>query len=214
MKVFLVAGGSVDEEFLAASYHADRYDLVIGIDGGAAYLLQSSIVPDVILGDFDTLDKGIYEQFKQNHTKIIGFPPEKDATDTELGITHAIEAGADEIHLFGATGTRLDHVLGNLQSLRIATDKGVKAYMMDANNRIHYVNYKEIIKKEEQYGTYVSFVPMTECVTGVTLTGFQYPLQNAILTNDKSLAISNQIAQDEACVSFENGALLMIESKD
>lgn len=162
----------------------------------------------------DTLDKEILDYYKSINTKIEGFKAEKDETDTELGIDCAIEAGADEIHLYGATGTRLDHVLGNIQSLRIASNKNIKAYIIDTHNKIHYVNQRETIKKNEQYGKYISFVPMTAKVKGVTLRGFKYPLENGVLVNDKSLAISNQIESEEAVVSYEEGVLLMIESKD
>lgn len=214
MKAFLVAGGSIEKEFLKKSYKEGNYDLVIGIDGGAAYLLECDIAADIILGDFDTLDKEILDYYKSINTKIEGFKAEKDETDTELGIDCAIEAGADEIHLYGATGTRLDHVLGNIQSLRIASNKNIKAYIIDTHNKIHYVNQRETIKKNEQYGKYISFVPMTAKVKGVTLRGFKYPLENGVLVNDKSLAISNQIESEEAVVSYEEGVLLMIESKD
>ena len=93
-------------------------------------------------------------------------------------------------------------------------EKNVKAYIIDTNNRIHYVQKEESIYRDKQYGKYVSFVPMTEYVRGVTLKGFAYPLDNATLTNDKSLAISNQIVENVAWVSYSEGVLLMIESSD
>ena len=64
MKAFLVAGGSIEKEFLKKSYKEENYDLVIGIDGGAAYLLECDIAADIILGDFDTLDKEILDYYK------------------------------------------------------------------------------------------------------------------------------------------------------
>lgn len=78
MKAFLVAGGSIEKEFLKKSYKEENYDLVIGIDGGAAYLLECDIAADIILGDFDTLDKEILDYYKSINTKIEGFKAEKD----------------------------------------------------------------------------------------------------------------------------------------
>lgn len=77
MKAFLVAGGSIEKEFLKKSYKEGNYDLVIGIDGGAAYLLECDIAADIILGDFDTLDKEILDYYKSINTKIEGFKAEK-----------------------------------------------------------------------------------------------------------------------------------------
>lgn len=214
MKAFLVAGGSVDREFLKERFYNSQYDIVVGIDGGARYLYDCDIKPDVLIGDFDTLDRGVLDFYKKSDIKILDFMPEKDATDTELALLYSMEAGCDEICVYGATGTRLDHVLANIQSLMQAFNNNVKAYIIDTHNRIHYLKKEEIIFKDKQYGKYVSLVPMSETVTGVTLQGFAYPLNNAVLTNNQSLAISNQIVEERAKVSYREGILLMIESKD
>lgn len=214
MRAFLVAGGSVSGEFLLRTYREKKWDLVIAIDGGGKHLSDCGIVPHVLMGDFDTLEETLYREYERKGVKIIGFDSHKDETDTELALSHAVREGCDEICLCGATGSRLDHVMGNLQSLRIPFSQGVFAYMLDANNRIRYVEKEDSIAKADQYGTYVSFVPMSEQVRDVTLKGFVYPLKGATLTNERSLAISNQIVDDVAYVSHGEGTLLMIESRD
>lgn len=214
MKVFLVSGGYCNLDFLRSSYNSDEYEYVIGVDGGAEYLYDAGIKPDLIIGDFDTVSEECLNYYSEKGIEINRYPKEKDETDTELAVMKAVSLNCEEIHLFAATGTRLDHLLGNIMSMRIAYDKNIKAYIIDEHNRIHIAYKHEEIFKSEQYGKYVSFIPMTSKVTGVTLNGFMYKLTDAVLTNDKGLAISNQIAADTASVQYKDGILLMIESKD
>ncbi len=214
MRAFLVAGGTVCLDFLKESYNNEKFDLIAGIDGGAEYLYKCGIMPSVLIGDFDTLDDDILAYYRDSDAKVIEYKPQKDETDTELALSFAVDAGCDEIYLYGATGTRIDHVLANIQSLMIPFNNNIKAYIIDLNNRIHYLQKEECFFRELQFGKYVSLVPMTECVTGVTLKGFEYPLNDALLTNDKSLAVSNRIAEEKAWISYKEGVLLMIESKD
>lgn len=214
MIAFLVAGGNCDIDFLKKSYENTEYGVVIGIDGGAEYLYEAHIEPDFLVGDFDTLDAGVLKYYEEKGTVIDSFAAEKDETDTELGIMKAVALKCSEIHIFAGTGTRLDHVLGNIQSTMIAYEKGIRTYIIDKNNRIHIAFKHEEITKSSQYGKYVSFVSMTSEVTGVTLRGFKYPTESITLTNNKSLAISNQISEEKASLSYEDGVLLMIESKD
>ena len=214
MKAFLTAGGDCDIDFLKKSYNENDYDYVIGIDGGSKYLWDAGIRADLIIGDFDTLSENALTEYEKSGIKVKRFPAEKDETDTELAILEAILANCDEIHLYAAIGTRIDHLFGNIMSLQHAYKKNIKAYIIDKNNRIHIAFKEEKLKKDEQYGKYVSFIPMTASVSGITLEGFMYSLKDAVLTNDKSLAISNQIADNVAKISYKEGILLMIESKD
>lgn len=118
------------------------------------------------------------------------------------------------LHLLGATGTRLDHLLGNLHILGAAMQQGVECRMVDRNNRIRMINRGIRLRREEQYGTYVSLLPFTPQVVGLTLRGFQYPLENAVLECYHSLGVSNEIVDVEAEISFREGVLLVVETKD
>jgi len=85
---------------------------------------------------------------------------------------------------------------------------------MDANNKIYLKKECFTIKKNMQYGNYVSLLPFTEKVFGLTLKGFKYPLNNVILTSGVSLGISNEIKEEEVLVEISEGILLVIEAKD
>lgn len=213
MKIVLIAGGSIDEEFCMRFLTDESYDRIIAIDRGLEFLHEHAIVPDLIVGDFDSLPEGILENYEDN-VPVRYFKPEKDATDMEIGVRCAIEMGADGISVLGGTGNRLDHVLGNIQTLMIPLRHGVEAYIVDDRNRIRLLNQGLRLEKNTTRGTYVSLLPLTTTVEGLTMTGFKYPLDNYTLTSDNSLGISNEIVGEWAEISFDDGILIMIESQD
>lgn len=211
MRVLILTGGSVNTSFAAEYIRQWNPDKVITADKGLFYAKQLEITPDIILGDFDSCDKRIMQEFSTDE-KIIA-PCEKDDTDTGLAMLKAKEIGADEILLIGATGTRLDHVLGNIGQLVFAQKHGMKAQIVDENNRIQVLEQEHMISKDDQFGKYVSFIPVYEA-KGVTLTGFKYPLDDHTLVFHESLAISNELKEAQGRISYKEGCLLMIESRD
>ena len=148
--------------------------------------------------------------------EIREYNPVKDATDTQIAVELALSLGSDHVTILGGTGTRLDHVLGNIQSLYLALEKGVDCEILDEHNRIRLIQGEYRIKKAEQYGKYVSLIPFTTDVNGVTLEGLKYPVQDQHFTVQGSggFGVSNEIAADEARISLKQGIFIMIESKD
>ena len=211
MRVLILTGGSMNTTFASEYIRKWNPDQVITADKGLLYAKELGIIPDIILGDFDSCNKSIMEEFSTDK-KIIA-PCEKDDTDTALAMIKAKEIGADEILLIGATGTRLDHVLGNIGQLVFAQKQGMKAQIVDENNRIQVLEYEHTISKDCQFGKYVSFVPVYEA-KGVTLKGFKYPLCDHTLVFHESLAISNELKENQGKISYKEGCLLMIESRD
>lgn len=218
MQALIIAGGKLDAE--SALSYISRYSFActIAADRGMNFFYKQKIIPDYIVGDFDSADSAALRYFQcmdeEKRPKVLRFQPEKDETDTELAIRTAIREGCSAIHLLGASGSRLDHVLGNVHLLGMAMQQGVECRMVDANNRIRMICQGIKLKREEQYGKYVSLVPFTPEVTGLTLKGFKYPLDNWTLECFHSLGISNEILAREAEISFCEGVLLVIESKD
>lgn len=211
MRVLILTGGSVNTTFASEYIREWNPDQVITADKGLLYAKELGITPDIILGDFDSCNKTVMEEFSTEE-KIIA-PCEKDDTDTALAMIKAKEIGADEILLIGATGTRLDHVLGNLGQLVFAQKHGMKAQIVDEHNRIQVLEHKHMISKEKQFGKYVSFLPIYEA-RGVTLKGFKYLLHDHTLVFHESLAISNELQEEQGEISYKEGCLFMIESKD
>lgn len=216
MQALIVTGGFIEDEFALDFVKKNSYDLMIAADRGMEFFYRNQLVPDKIVGDFDSVKTGILEYFQQNRPdiQILEFQPEKDETDTELALRTAMDAGCERIWLLGATGNRIDHIIGNIHLLGMAMERNCECIMLDAYNRIRMLNREFRLKREEQYGDYVSLFPFTPTVTGLTLKGFKYPLQKYELQCYHSLGVSNEISEEEAEISFEDGILLMVESKD
>lgn len=214
-KLLIVSGGSVDDAFVRFLLAKNQYAYRIACDRGMEFFWRQGLCPDEILGDFDSADVQIVSYFqKQEQVKLEQFPAEKDWTDTELAVRRALELAPTEIHLVGATGSRLDHVLGNLQLLQLGLEQGVPIFLLDTHNRIRLINRSLVLEKKEQYGTYVSLIPYNGTVRGLTLRGMKYPLENAELHLGSTLAVSNEIAAEQAEIRFADGMLLVVEARD
>lgn len=216
MKHFLVvSGGYVDDTFACKMIEQQCPDVIIAADRGMEFFYRNHRNPDIIVGDFDSVDTESLAYFRgQPEVRIKDLCPIKDDTDTESAIRLAIEMGAERITLLGATGSRLDHVLGNVELLGIGLQTGVPIAIVDSHNRIRMIDKGITLKKDEQHGTYVSLIPYTSQVEHLTLRGFKYCLSDATLRGFCSLGVSNEIYEEEAVITFDEGILLVIESKD
>lgn len=214
-KTLIVTGGTVDVSFAKSYIRQQNFDYYIASDSGIHFFVQAGIKPQEVLGDFDSADAGELSAFRQDGDLLFHqYQPEKDAVDTELAVQLAIERGSSEIHILGGTGTRLDHVLASVRLMGFAMERGIGCYLVDAHNRVRLIERRTVLKKDEQYGHYVSLLPLTTQVTGVTLTGFKYPLNDYLLGGFHSIGISNEILEEEAVVDFADGILIMVESVD
>jgi len=215
VNTLIVTGGTIDFEFSCEYIEERDWEYIICADAGMKFCHEAGITPDLILGDFDSVDQESYEYFKAVcPERMERFPTHKDETDTELALLRAIEAGADAITMIGATGTRLDHVLGNIQMLKLALDKHVSCQIVDANNRIRMVQGEATLKKADQFGKYVSLLPFTPEVTGITLKGFAYEVEDFTLVSGIARGVSNELEAETATITCKDGILLVIESRD
>lgn len=215
MKVLIVSGGNTDYEQAVGLIKNSGYEIIVAVDSGLNFMKKADITPDVVVGDFDSVDHEVLEYFRKN--EFIDFhvlEPEKDDTDTEYAIRFAIDQGASSITIIGATGTRLDHVLGNISLLGIGLENDVCIEMIDTNNRIRVFDKSFSIKKDEQFGKYISLIPLMGEVKGVTLKGMKYSLDNYDMKGFNSLGISNEIEADEAFFEIAEGILVVVESRD
>jgi len=213
-KILIVTGGFTDEKFLASLVLKERYSLIIAADKGLVVLDRLKILPDMILGDFDSAGTDIINKYRSKSVPVMTYPSQKDKTDTELAFEWALEQNPSVIDLAGATGSRLDHTLANINLLLAALRKNVDAKILDPGNKIYLKAGNFVIKKDRQHGDFVSLLPFTYQVKGLKLRGFKYPLDGITLTAGSSLGISNEIVEEEGRVEFDEGILLVFETKD
>lgn len=214
MNTLIVSGGKININFLENLINSNSYNTIIAVDKGLEALHSINIVPQHIVGDFDSINKNVLDFYYNTATVIHKYNSEKDYTDTDIALKLSIELGSINITIIGATGTRIDHVLANIHILAQALNNNINCSILDENNKIYLINSSTQIEKCLAYGNYVSLIPLTTTVTGITLKGFKYPLKNYTLEIGKSLGVSNEIVDNLATIELNKGTLIVVESKD
>ena len=214
MKYLIVCGGEIDGDFAERLIMSSGFEVIIAAARGMDFLYEHKITPDIIVGDFDSVKNEALSYFKEKGMSDIHvLNPEKDDTDSECALQIALDHGADHIIIIGATGTRIDHVLGNISLLGKAMSEGKMAELLDTHNRIRMINNELEIEKNKQYGKYVSIIPVCKN-NKITLEGFKYPLKDYTFEGFNTLGISNEIVDDIAKITVNEGQYIVIESKD
>lgn len=221
-KVLLITGGEVNLEFVRKYIDSISYDTVICADSGLNTAYRLKLPVHYFMGDFDSVTPQILESYRNGTVagsevcEWVRYPKEKDYVDTQLVIEWILEKGALEIHILGATGGRLDHFLANVNILMLPLKKGVPAYIADPQNRIRLMDQTLQIRREDFYGKYLSLLPLTTQVTGVTLQGLKYLIEDYTLEVGIARAISNEMdeSSDAARIQIQSGVLIVVESKD
>ena len=188
---------------------------IIVCDRGLEALYKLKIIPNHVVGDFDSVSPEILEFYKKQSQIIFHtYHAEKDNTDTDIALKLAIRLKSSKITIMGALGKRMDHAIANIHILKDALEANIPCQMIDEHNRIYLINKEMTLEKEKVYGKYVSLIPLTSTVEGLSLTGFKYPLKDYTLPIGTSLGISNEIIGDTAHIQMKNGILIVIESRD
>lgn len=188
---------------------AEDADYIICADGGADIACEYGIMPDCVIGDFDSTSMD--DRFD---CLYITYPAEKDLTDSEACLLHAVEKEYDDITIFGGIGGRLDHTLGNISLLSefYSNDRSIK--FADSSNSISLLRNGSVEILPSAYYKYFSIVSLDDHADGVSIAGAKYPLDSIRLERASTLGISNEIADDMAVVTVRDGALLIIRSSD
>ena len=141
------------------------------------------------------------------------YKPSGDQPQAIKSLVKGIKEGKKHQVLLGATGTRIDHVLGNISILGLGILSGYHIILMDEHNKITLVKDEMVIKRNEQFGDFVSIIPYTDD-TYVTLEGFRFNVENKQMKRNLSLGVSNVIDDDEARITVNEGVAIVIESRD
>ena len=214
-RCLIITGGKLDLSFAGSFLEQETFDKIIAVDAGLEAVKALGLEPDMVVGDFDTVKPGILQYYRQKeHIIWDTHQPEKDETDTELALRTAMEAGVSDMVILGATGGRLDHSIGNIHLLYACLQKGVKASIVDEKNRLYILDQGKTYRSSEIWGKYISFLPLTEEVHGITLKGFKYPLTNRDIRIGTSLCISNELEAETGTITFRDGVLICVESHD
>lgn len=215
MKITIVTNGIIEniawlKTKLEENSGEDHF--VICADGASKYLKSIDFVPDLLVGDLDSIDEETKLWMEEKKVPLKKFPAKKDRTDTEIALEYSVSKRPKEIEVLGAFGSRMDHTLGNIQLLEGFYGRNISIRLLNEQNEVWLLEkHSKIVGRKNET---LSIIPITESVTEVTLKGFEYPLESIQLSRGHTLGISNIIIANEAEISYREGKLLAVIAKD
>lgn len=206
----VVASGELEASDVAWLEDAD---LVIAADGGAGSLDRLGRRPDLLVGDLDSVDALLVDRLEAGGTRVERHPIDKDASDTELAVAAAFDAGGTAVVLLGAMGgERLDHELANLLLLADASLVGRDLRAVRGRTCVRAIHAGERMALGGWVGDLVTLLPVGGAAGGVTTEGLRWPLDAAKLEMGRSRGLSNEVISTPASVQISEGALLVVET--
>ena len=178
-------------------------------DGGANFAFKYGKMPEVIVGDLDSIEKGVLEYYEKKNVLMKKFPKDKDFTDFELILEEIskIEKNRNylkKIFVVGGLGKRIDMTLSNL----FLMEKHKNLVFLEENEEIFYAEKPFALENKKGYG--FSIIPISEKVEKLTLKGFKFETDKIDVKRESSRLVSNVICQNEANVEFAKGKLIII----
>ncbi len=185
-----------------------RDDFILCADGGARHAMRLGLNPQLVVGDFDSLDSSELIHLTRNGAELISFPADKDFTDLELALKAARDMKPKEVILLGALGGRLDQSLTNI--FLLAHPDYVQMNVMLASGPQKGWVVQEEITIAGKPGDIVSVIPLTANVSGLTYHfGLRWPLKNASLPFGSSRGVSNELLAEQARITLHSGTILV-----
>ncbi len=199
---YIICGGP--ETCNSVSIPSDAY--VICADSGYDKALAAGIIPDLILGDFDSIKSILPE-----NCEVMKAPSQKDDTDTMLAVKIAMKRGYRNIILVSALEGRTDHSIANIATLFYIKNNNCNGRIIGDNNSAYYLISSSLILECDNE-RYFSVFAVSENAT-VTITGAKYSLENHILTKSFPLGVSNEFSDNECKVTVHDGEVIILTVK-
>lgn len=181
-------------------------DFIIAADGGTRHALELGLTPNVIVGDMDSLPSNFDHSTFDG--EIVLYPKDKNETDLELAIDHALTLNPDQILILAALGGRMDQTLANIALLSNSSLVTRNLKLTDGVEELFFC--RDQVTVEGRSGDIVSLIPWQGEVTGVFTENLKWHLHHETLYPDKTRGISNEMTAEVATVSIKSGLLLIV----
>lgn len=211
--ILVVAGIPPRETFLREVLRKLDYQRFYAADGGANILKEVDVLPDVIVGDLDSISSDSKAYYVDKGVRLETFPREKDFSDTELALDYLLKEGQKEVIVLGALGGRADHHLANTFLLPAFGRRGMNLHLLDECNLISYIKRGEYVIPQVE-NAYLSFFALGESGLSLSLEGVKYPLTKKQLPLGSSLCLSNRFTEEYARIEIFDGDGYAILSKE
>ena len=210
-KCIIVGAGEFDSDKISNRINVDKHDFCIAADGGLKYLKSIGILPDLIIGDMDSLEDraSLADEYNDITKKIL--PVEKDDTDMLAAIKEGLKRGCTLFELYGAVGGRLDHTIANIQCLKFLDNHNAKGIMYGDTYQVEIICNAKINYPKEQCkeGKKISVFSLGDDAHGVTEKGLKYELENAVICQDFPIGVSNEFTGQDCMIEVKDGTLLI-----
>lgn len=216
--MLIITGGNLNSDFSLDFIKKNNFKTIISVDSATQFCFDNKIFPNYIIGDMDSLkNKSLLKNNFFEKSKIIKLNPVKDLTDTHYALNFAISLKPKKIYILGASGTRLDHTLSNINILVNTLENNIETFIIDKNSKLCLINKDKNYRlhKKDAFGKFLSILPFTDEISGVTINGAKYNLNNASLLKKDSIGISNEFCDNDYInIKINSGIAIIIESKD
>ena len=186
-------------------------DLIIAADGGSRHCRELALIPDILIGDLDSVDGKTLTEWNDSGVKVIEFSEEKDQTDLELALLYAQKEDPSEIIVYGAVGGRLDMTMSSL-TLLAHPELITPTTIIHGKEKINLLKQGETLDIQGDPGDIVSLIPLQSVSNRVTTKGLQYPLNDEVLEFGSTRGISNCLITNKAQVKLESGLMIVIQT--
>ncbi len=206
----LILNGELDFDKEKIREKIEKYKIgkIIAVDGGANKARNLELLPDIIIGDLDSITDKNKDYFRQNNVELLKFPVEKDQTDSEIAVDYCLKNDIKKIFLMAALGGRVDQQLANLNLLEYITELNLEAKIISEKTEIALIKSSQ--KFIDKKGYRLSLIPQNKIVKGVSIKGCKYNLLKHDIKRSESRGISNIIENDQAEVTIESGLLIYV----
>lgn len=211
METYIFANSPNSKDTAPTLTSLDQADLIIAADGGADLCLRLNITPDIVVGDLDSISPELIREYVDSGVEIIRHPKRKDKTDLELALDLAETKGAGRVVLFGVLGGRWDMSLSNIMLAASIKYSRMNISLCEKQCRMHIMHGNTSLILEGHPGQFFSLVPLSADVQGVTIRGFEYPLENDTLQFGSSRGLSNLLLTTKGGISTTTGILLVVQ---
>lgn len=211
MSLLIFANGVVDEVEWIRPYLVEA-TAVWAANGGSRHLYRLNHLPDLLIGDMDSVEPAVETWLQKGNVPIQQHPAQKDETDLELALLLAAKEQFEQVLLFGLLGGRLDQTVANILLLANPALARLPIHLVTKTERAWLVRrHTEIVGKA---GDIVSLIPLAGDVQVKQTTGLQWPLNGSRLVFGQARGVSNRLTADRASVTLSSGILLCVHTKD
>ncbi|KPA11268.1 Thiamine pyrophosphokinase [Candidatus Magnetomorum sp. HK-1] len=188
----------------------EKNDIIIAADGGLRFCRKFNIIPNLIVGDLDSIDQTQLSEMEDKGVEIIKHPVRKDETDLELSLKVALDKGVSEIIILGALGARWDMTFSNALILAADYLKNMHVRLIDDYQEIICIKNNKKFFLKNHAGFMLSILPISGIAEGITMRGMEYELVNENLPMGSTRGLSNVIIDNDAFIQVNRGKLLVI----